>query len=72
MLSENWYFTVTSAHNLLILTMVALLDYQQVVARFECFLECTKVIEILFCSEVQEVVQPIILSHTLLSKQKFG
>lgn len=71
MLSENGCFTIVSAHNLLILNMVALLDYHQVVARFGCFLECTKVIEIPFCSEVQEVVQPIILFHTLLPKQKF-
>lgn len=72
MLSENGYFTVVSAHNLLILNMAAHLDYQEVAAMFGCFLECTEVIQIPFCSEVQEVVQLIILFHLLLPKQNFG
>lgn len=57
---------------MLILNMAALLDYQQVAAMFGFFLECTKVIQIPLCSEVQEVVRPIKLFHILLPKQKLG
>lgn len=59
--SEHYQSVVStvSAHDLLILNMVAVLHYQHVVARFGCFLECTKVIQIPFCFEVQEVVRPL-------------